>query len=420
MKKKISVLALASMFAAGSAMASGWRIPEQSVDSTAKAGANIASSTRADAAYYNPANMSWLDDTFQLQLDASWIHLMEIDYDDNRPVPALDGHSESEDFFVPTGFMVSPSYGGVRVGLAITAPYGLSKKWKGIYQKSFAEEFTLEVIEVNPTISYSVGKVSFAAGPRMLYANAKVKSDARQAFSQGLFPAPLTRDMEDSTIEWGWNVALSVKPIDSLNLSATYRSNVDLGFEDGDARITLANGTPAVLAAAVTVPAPAVLALSAAYDVRDNFNVELTWDRTFWSKYKQLDFDFTPAVSPAILNPLEAPVPKDWDDTNAIRLGLTWDVNNSWTLMGGIAWDENPAPAKNIGFELPDSNAWLFSLGTQYKVTENLDIGLAALYDYKQSRKVKSAPSATGSIAIDGEFTDAAALLVTAGINYKF
>ena len=87
MKKKISVLALASIFVAGSAMASGWRIPEQSVDSTAKAGANIASSTRADTAYYNPANMAWMEDTWHVELDATWIHLYEIDYEDSRTLP---------------------------------------------------------------------------------------------------------------------------------------------------------------------------------------------------------------------------------------------------------------------------------------------------------------------------------------------
>ena len=84
MKKKISVLALASIFVAGSAMASGWRIPEQSVDSTAKAGANIASSTHADTAYYNPANMAWMEDAWHVELDATWIHLYEIDYEDAR------------------------------------------------------------------------------------------------------------------------------------------------------------------------------------------------------------------------------------------------------------------------------------------------------------------------------------------------
>jgi long-chain fatty acid transport protein len=44
MKKIIPLLGLNSMLIAGTACASGYRIPEQSVDSTAKAGANIASS----------------------------------------------------------------------------------------------------------------------------------------------------------------------------------------------------------------------------------------------------------------------------------------------------------------------------------------------------------------------------------------
>ena len=74
--------------------------------------------------------------------------------------------------------MVSPSYGGARFGLAITAPAGLSKQWKDPYPKTFAEEFSLQVIEVNPTVSYSFGDmVSIAAGPRMFYANATVKSN---------------------------------------------------------------------------------------------------------------------------------------------------------------------------------------------------------------------------------------------------
>ena len=38
--------------------------------------------------------------------------------------------------------------------------------------------------------------------------------------------------MEGDTTEWGWNVALAVKPMEKLNISATYRSKVDLDFED--------------------------------------------------------------------------------------------------------------------------------------------------------------------------------------------
>jgi long-chain fatty acid transport protein len=99
MKNNISVLVLASLFTASSAMASGWRIPEQSVDSTAKAGANVASSTRGDTAYYNPANMSWMADTWHLEADATYIYLSPIEYEDSRS-PMFDGESEDEHFII--------------------------------------------------------------------------------------------------------------------------------------------------------------------------------------------------------------------------------------------------------------------------------------------------------------------------------
>src|SRR5690606_35299192 len=111
MKKTISVLALASIFTAGSAMASGWRIPEQSVDSTAKAGANIASSKRGDTAYFNPANMAWMADTWHVEFDATYIYLAPIEYEDSR-TSAFDGESETEHFLLPEFYLVSPSFGG--------------------------------------------------------------------------------------------------------------------------------------------------------------------------------------------------------------------------------------------------------------------------------------------------------------------
>ncbi len=407
MKKVISVLALTSILTAGSAMASGYRIPEQSVDSTAKAGANIASSTRADAAYYNPANMSWMADSWNTQLDATYIHLTSITYEDSR-TPLYDGESEAENFLLPTAFMVSPSMGGARIGLAVVAPYGLAKRWEDRYPKAAAEEFALTTIEVNPTVSYSFAKmVSVAAGARMMYADATVKSDAA-----GL-GKPLSREMEGDTVEWGWNAAVSVKPIDKLNVSATYRSNIDLEFED-KAKLNLL-GKKVTLDADVSLPAPAVFALSVAYDVLPNLNVELTWDRTFWSEYETLDFNFSPAIPG---NPYEPAVAKNWDDADAFRIGLTYGVTKTLDLMAGFGYDNNPVPDENIQFELPDSDAWLYSLGAQYKINDKMDIGVAMLYDYKESRKVNV--TRAESIYPKGEFTDASAILLSVGLNYRF
>lgn len=404
MKKKISVLALATIFAAGSAMASGWRIPEQSVDSTAKSGANIASSTRADTSYYNPANMGWMEDTWHVEMDATYLYLTPIEYEDSR-TSAYNDESESEHFFIPTAFMVSPNFGGARLGLAITAPAGLSKRWEG-YGKAVAEEFSMTVIEVNPTASYTFGEMAgLAGGVRMLYADATVKSDA-----SGL-GIPASRAMEGDTVEWGWNVALAVKPMEKLNLSATYRSEVSLEFEEKtDLGLGGFNFTPT---ASVEVPVAAVFALSAAYDILDNLNVEITWDRTFWSAYDELDFDYKTTIPG---NPFEAPATRDWDDTDAFRLGVTYGLNEKIDLMAGIGYDNNPIPDENVDFSIPDSDAWLFSIGTQYAVNQNMDLGIAMLYDYKESRKVE----VSGTDMVYGEFTNASAFLITAGLNYRF
>jgi long-chain fatty acid transport protein len=84
--------------------------------------------------------------------------------------------------------------------------------------------------------------------------------------------------------------------------------------------------------------------------------------------------------------------------------------------MAGFAYDQNPEPDETVGFELPDSDAYIYSLGTQFKVSDQLDVGVAALYDQKESRDVKI--NATDRVY--GEFKDASALLVSLGMNYRF
>ena len=405
MKKKISVLALASIFVAGSAMASGWRIPEQSVDSTAKAGANIASAKRADAAYFNPANMSWMEDTWQIEFDMTYIYLSSIEYEDAR-TSAYNHESEEEHFFVPTGFMVSPDYSGFRVGFALTAPYGLAKRWENGYGAAYSDEFSLVTYEANPTLSYAINDMfSVAAGVRMLYGDAVSDTDAS---SLGI---PLSRNMEGDTVEWGWNVALDMRPTEKMNVAVTYRSLIELDFEENVP--TNLMGTMVNPVGSVTIPTPAVLAFSVAYDVLDNLNVEFTYDRTFWSEYEVLDFDFSPAYPG---NPFEAAVARDWDDTNAFRIGLTYGLNDKIDLMAGFGYDENPIPDEHVDFSIPDSDAWLYSLGMQYAVSDAMELGIACLYDYKEERENKVDPS--GSVY--GEFTNASAFLVTVGMTYKF
>lgn len=409
MKKKVAVLVLASIFTAGSAFASAYRIPEQSYDSTAKAGANIAGASNADAAYFNPANMSWNQNAWQIEGNLSYIHLTSITYTDAR-TSVYNGSSKKENFLLPTVFMVSPEFNNFRFGFSITEPYGLAKRWSQPFPSTFANKFDLQVFDINPSVSYKINKfLSVAAGVRLIYGSADVAS-------AGYVASGVTgsRFMKGDTTGVGFNLALSVRPDEASNISITYRSNVDLDLK-GDATLSTSYGNATVSTRGrAKIPAPAVLAISGSHTFFDKLTVELTWDRTFWSEYKNLVFNYdVPISNPVLYSAFDEPIVKNWKDANAYRLGLSYKASEMITVMAGFAYDETPVPSETLGFDLPDSDAYLFSVGASFKLTPQVELGLGCLYDMKSSRRVNNG-------TIDGEFKDASAFLVSTGLTYTF
>jgi long-chain fatty acid transport protein len=212
MKKRLSmVVALASVFAVSSAYASGYRIPEQSADSVAKAGAHIASAKGADASYFNPANMSFAEDGWLTEVDLTYIHLTEIDYTDGR-TPLMNGTSDTENFLLPTVFMVSPDFANFRFGFSVTAPFGLAKRWEDPFPATYARKFSLQVFDINPTVSYAVTDyLSVSGGVRLLMAKAIARNGGRTA--QGI---AFDRDLEgDWEADYGYNLAVAVQPMEA-------------------------------------------------------------------------------------------------------------------------------------------------------------------------------------------------------------
>jgi long-chain fatty acid transport protein len=405
MNKALGAAGLILLTAAGSAFASGYRIPEQSVNSTARAGSYVAYTPGADSAYFNPANMSWLEDRGYLEADATWIHLSSIEYTDQ--LAAFSGETEDEDFFMPTFFAVSPDYNKFRVGFSVTAPAGLSKRWQDPYPRSYAEEFSLKVFDVNPSLSYKFSdRFSVGAGVRAIYTDGKVKSNANDI---------LVRDLQGDSLDMGYNLALTARPVEKMNLSLTYRSNVDLGVE-GDAALALMGNTVYNGFAEVEIPLPAVLAVAASYTFFDQLTVELAFDRTFWSEYENLDFNYATVFATMPLARFDLPIPKEWDDSDAWRLSVTYDMKNNFILMAGFAIDENPIPDSTLGFELPDSDALLYSVGVRYLLNKDMELGLAYLYDDKESRSVNNRINGG---TVNGTFEDASAHLLTFGFTYK-
>ena len=420
MKKTVfftSMMAL--MCSASLALASGYRIPEQSLNATALSNAYLANANQADAAYYNPANMSWLDQGTVVEAGFTYIHLPEINYEDFR-TPAFDGKSERENFLIPNLYVVSPEINNFRFGFAVVAPAGLSKKWDDPFPKTFAEEFSMTVVEANPTVSYKISDMfSVAGGVRFIYSDATVKSQGTIMAAPSEYVV-LSREMDGDTFEYGYNLALTVKPVDNLKLAATYRSKVDLDME-GDVKLAASQSFTSGMIppgsyrgnGEVSIPLPAVLALGVAYTF-DKSTIEFAYDRTFWSDYETLEFKYPRSLMhPVLTSAFDTPIAKNWDDVNAFRLGYTFLWNESITLMGGVGIDGNPIPDESVSFDLPDSDAWFVSCGFRYKMNEKLSLGAAYLYASKEDRTVQTS-------TINGEFSGASSHLLAMSVSYLF
>lgn len=386
---------------AASLLASGYRIPEQSLNSVSLSAAYVASANGADASYYNPANMAFMAQGAYSEVALTYINLPQVNYDAAATTPSgnADGDSKEENFLMPNLHYVSPSVGNWRYGLSITAPAGLSKRWDDAYQMRTAEEFTLKVIEINPTVSYKVNdQFALGFGLRGVYTEGEVSAVRSPYYSQ---------ELTGDSIDFGYNLALSYKPIQDVTFAATYRSKVDLTVK-GDATgyyLTYPFSTNA----SVEIPLPASLALATAYTY-EKTTVEFVFERTYWSSYKELDFDYGDSVANTVFGTAKL---KNWKDANAYRIGVTHQCTDNLKMMLGFAIDKSPTPDSTLGFELPDSDAKLYSIGFEYKVNEKTSVGLAYLYDDKEERTVSNG-------TVNGTFTDSSAHLLTASLKYKF
>ena len=380
-------------------MAGAYKLPENSINSMALSAAYVAHTMGADTAHFNPANMAFMEDNYYFE---GALTLVRLPFQEYNLIDPYSGESKTENILVPGMHFVSKAMGDFRWGMNVNVPGGLTKRWDTPFQKAFAEEFTLKIVELNPSFSYKLSEnFAVGGGVSLIYSEGVVKNDTTDANAiDPRFPLMVV-NMKGDTVEFGYNLAMTYRPTEDIALAATYRSNVDLN-EEGTATI---NGTP--YNASVSVPLPAALNLAVSKTWNDTFTLELNYERVFWSKYKNLEFKGTPL-----------PVsPKNWEDSNVYRIGATIAVNEKLTAMFGFAIDETPIPLETLGFELADSDAKVFSMGFRYQQTENLSWGAAFLYDDKEPI---SMPLGLNERIPAGSFHEGGAFLTTIGMAYEF
>lgn len=411
MKKIIALSFIASTFL----LANGYKIPEQSIDGMALSAANVANANGANANYYNPANMVFNENKNSYEFLMSYIHLYQIKFENNNGEVYK---SRDEDYLIPIFHFTSKDHNNFRWGISITTPAGLSKKWDDPVPELGAKEFTLKTVEINPNIAYKINKnLGLSFGIRALRSEGTAN-----AFKAGAYSLYLNGD----SIDYGWNSAISYhNENNGIKAALTYRSKIDMTL-NGDASgyyskaILTNNAADAATLISfntngkVKLPLPASLNIAIAKTF-NNTTLEFVLERTYWSDYKKLDFNFK---DPYVEGIFGKPKPKNWKDENSYRIGLTHKCNDKLTAMLGYTYDKTPIPDSTIDFSLPDSDKHIFSGGFKYKMDDRMKLGFSILYAKQKERNAKVAISSSQQVS--GKFKDGGALLMAFGMDYRF
>ncbi|WP_051309238.1 OmpP1/FadL family transporter [Desulfogranum japonicum] len=413
--------ALFCLLFVGAAEASGFRLPFQSSAAIGKSGANVASATGPDCSYFNPANMGFQDDQMQIETSVTALSLPSIHYTDSRTA-LFNGRSEEELFFFPLVHMVSNDLKGFRLGMSLTYPYGLQKQWTQPYPQSFSRTTSLKVVELNPTISYTYSDIiGIGGGLRLLHSKGKTENVIINPPMAQIGPLTFLRQSSDGdSTDYGYNLALSLRPVPSWTIAATYRSAVTLGLA-GESTLEAGVGAEHLAyltASSLDIEAPAVTTVATSWQWRQ-WTVELAWDRTYWSDVTSFDTDFQMDVTGTPFQSFEQPIAKNWQDSDSFRLGFTYAYSFSLRFMAGIYIEETPVPEQTLGFELPDGDVLGYSAGISYRFSELVELSFSYLYHDVDERTILASQGSQNT-TVDGSFTEACAHVMNASLTWRF
>ena len=146
------------------------------------------------------------------------------------------------------------------------------------------------------------------------------------------------------------------------------------------------------------------------------------FERTYWSAWKELDFEYGDATAAQRINPyfkkFDDPKRRDWKNSDAYRIGIAHDATDKLRLMGAVTFDEAASRTYTTGYDLPDTNSVIYAAGFNYKFTDALELGASYFY---QNRKARDAKHVSGNpYDPNGRFERGNAQAINLGVKYKF
>jgi len=341
---------------------------------TATAG-RAAAAQDASTAAGNPAGMTRLK---QSELIAGFLGVGLVNRFDNdsavTTTSGTEGHNNGD--FIPalgTSFVYSFS-DDLKFGFALGSSFGLgidyTKSWPGRYFVTRAE---LTTVGANPSIGYRLNDwLSVGVGFDVLYAKLFQTSAINNLAGR---PDGQIK-LKDSDVGFGGNAGILIEPWEGTRFGLTYRSKIDLKFDDAvsfDGLGPVLGGLPAVHAnLEMTIPQAVLLSVYHQLDDRLAIMANAGWQD--WSEFGETNVK---VVSPASHSFTQN---RNFRDTWQVAIGSQYRFLPAWKASVGFAYDSSPVSDSNRTPDLAVDRQIRVGAGLQYALTQALTLGVA--YEY--------------------------------------
>jgi len=403
----LAVGAIGTLATVGSARAAGFSLPEASTAGIGTANAMVANPRDLGAIPYNAAAMGFHD--------KSSVALGALMIGPSFSVTTASGSHDSNGAdwvgvpMIQAAIKVADRW---RVGLGLTAPFGLETRWPygsfpalsqsatvrlpapvgrvSIPTASHPTNSKLEILDLAPSVAFRVNEdLSLAAGLDIYWAkSAELNSNLGSMSGDGTGV--------------GFNLGLLYR-VGALGLGASFHSASTLGlsgnFTPSNTILVALGRLPQGQSASLDLDLPWRLQLGARYEFTKELAAEFDWSYTGWSKFQQLVVtgDRTGARISTETNA--------WKNSGAYRLGLTWQVRPTTQLRLGYAYDETGQGDNNFSARVPDNNRQTFGIGVAQDLGRGFSVEAGYMYVMGEKRNVRSAVPYTSTSGVNG--TDA-------------
>ena len=364
----------------------------------------------ASSTYFNPAMMGM--DSAKMSFEAG-INFIEssVKYRNLNT-----GSLEETDNPTGTPFYFYATYKineKISAGLGIFTPFGSSVDWGEDWSgNQLIQDIRLTAINIQPTISYMVNdKLRVGGGLNIVLGSVELNRNIG-----GPVGNDNTVTLEGNTTAIGFNGGVHYQANEKLSVGLTYKSQIDVELEGGDADF---NVSPVLAAQGIedtefdaTLPLPAMTTIGIAYKANEKLLVSAEASFVGWDAYKSLDFDFKD--NSAALEDSENP--RNYENSYIIRLGAQYTCGDFDFRLGGY-YDQSPVQDDYFSPETPNSDNIGLTTGLTARVTERFQFDFSFLYIIGQERE------SYYPVGNDGQFGGKYAsrsVITGVGFNYNF